>query len=274
MFFATGSKEKRSIHSKSSQGFMREEVKAGSWQLNIMEKGFMPYFTSAPTKYDEKNNKSAAKNMAVVREKVAGWLKEGHVEKLPVKATFNSPLTVADKLEVDTGKVKKQVCLDLSRHVNKFLEKHPTNFEDLAATGSLYKQGDFMCVFDLENQYFHVQLAEEAKQFFGFSLPEEDGTETAYQFKVMVYSFAMAGSVVTRLINPLQNYLHNKGIRTAIYMADRQVVAGTAAATEAAMKEATDAFQKAGWNIQWEKTSIQARQDCKYLGFNIMLMTL
>ena len=269
-----GQKEKTTIHSKSSQEFMREVVKAGSWQLNIMENGFMPDFISLPPKYDEKNNKSAVKNMEVVKKKVAVWLKEGHVEKLPAKATCNSPLTVSDKLDVDTGKVKKRVCLDLSRHVNKFLKKHSTNFEDLAATASLYKQGDFMCVFDLENQYFHVQLAETAKQFFGFSLPEEDGTETAYQFKVMVYGFAAAGSVVTRLIKPLQSHLHNKGIRTAIYMDDGQVVAGSAAATEAAMKEATNTFQKAGWNIQWEKTSMQARQDCKYLGFNIMLETL
>ena len=37
-----GQKEKTSIHSKSSQEFMREVVKAGSWQLNIMENGFMP----------------------------------------------------------------------------------------------------------------------------------------------------------------------------------------------------------------------------------------
>ena len=127
---------------------MREVVKARSWQLNIMENGFIPDFISLPPKYDEKNNKSAVKNMEVVREKVAVWLKEGHVEKLPVKATCNSPQTVSDKLEVDTGKVKKRVCLDLSRHVNKFLEKHPTNFEDLAQQPACTNK-EITCVFSI-----------------------------------------------------------------------------------------------------------------------------
>jgi hypothetical protein len=31
------------------------------------------------------------------------------------------------------------------------------------------------CVFDLENQYFHVQLSEEAQQYFGFSWTNDHG---------------------------------------------------------------------------------------------------
>ena len=250
---------------------MKDEVKAGNWQLSLMEEGFKPDFREQPEKYSERNNMSAVKNMDVVRKKVEEWRQEGFVEKLQRKATCNSPLTVSDKVDPETGKIKKRVCLDLSRHVNKCLNKHHTNLEDLAATACLYQQGDYMCVFDLENQYFHVQLAPEVRQFFGFSIQDQDGTETAYQFKVMIYGFAAAAAVVTRLIKPLQGYLHNKGIRTAIYMDDGQVVGATKEVTAKDMKTVLQVFQRAGWNIQWTKTVQEPRQDIKYLGFHVML---
>ena len=229
---------------------MTETVRAGAWHMRLLEHGFTPDFKAIPPAYTEPNNRSAMKNLRFVREKVAAWEADGHVEKLAQKATCNSPLTVADKVDSVSGKVKQRLCLDMSRHVNKFLNKHHTNFEDLSATACLYKQGDSMCVFDLENQYFHIRLSQEAKQFFGFSVSEEDGSETPYQFTVMVYGFAAAGSVVTRLIKPLQGYLHNRGIRSAIYMDDGQVVASSAEKTRQDMETTLQVFQQAGWNIQ------------------------
>ena len=66
----------------------------------------------------------------------------------------------------------------------------------------------------------------------------------------MVYGFAAAGSVVTRLIKPLQGYLHNRGIRSAIYMDDGQVVASSAEKTRQDMETTLQVFQQAGWNIK------------------------
>ena len=225
---------------------MTEKVRDGAWHMRLLEHGFTPDFKAIPPAYTEPNNRSAMKNLSFVRKKVAAWEADGHVEKLAQKATCNSPLTVADKVDSVSGKVKQRLCLDMSRHVNKFLNKHHTNFEDLSATACLYKQGDSMCVFDLENQYFHIRLSQEAKQFFGFSVPEEDGSETHYQFAVMVYGFAAAGSVVTRLIKPLQGYLHNRGIRSAIYMDNGQVVASSAEKTKKDMETTLQVFQQAG----------------------------
>ena len=66
----------------------------------------------------------------------------------------------------------------------------------------------------------------------------------------MVYGCAAAGSVVTRLIKPLQGYLPNRGIRSAIYMDDGQVVASSAEKTRQDMETTLQVFQQAGWNIQ------------------------
>ena len=275
---ATATKEagaaKLSIHSSDSKMFMETEVKVGGWQREVLHNGFMPDFRIVPQQYSEDNNVSAQRNMEFVQEKVREWEAAGYVEKITKKATCNSPLTVAEKLDSDTGMVKRRLCLDMSRHVNKCLNKHHTKYDDLTATACLYKEGDNICIFDLENQYFHVRLAEGAKQYFGFSIPDEAGSQQAYQFTVMVYGFAAAGAVVTRLIKPLQGYLHDKGIRTSIYMDDGQVVGGSAREVEDDMKMVLDVFQKAGWNIQWAKTNVKATQNVKYLGFHVDLASM
>ena len=90
----------------------------------------------------------------------------------------------------------------------------------------------------------------------------------------MVYGFAAAGSVVTRLIKPLQGYLHNRGIRSAIYMDDGQVVASSAEKTKKDMETTLKVFQQAGWNIQWTKTATEPSQEVKYLGMYICLTTM
>ena len=121
---------------------MKETVQVGAWHMKLLEHGFTPDFKAVPSAYSEQNNMSAMKNLQFVREKVAAWEADGHVEKLAQKATCNSPLTVVDKVDPVSGKVKKRLCLDMSRHVNRFLNKHHTNFDDLTATSCLYQKGD------------------------------------------------------------------------------------------------------------------------------------
>jgi hypothetical protein len=132
-------------------------------------------------------------------------------------------------------------------------------------------RGEFAGIFDLENQYFHVKLAEEAKKYFGFAWTDDEGKERFYCFNVMVYGYAAAAAVVTRLIKPIIGYLHNAGIRIAIYMDDGNVVGRSEKETEEAMKMAITAFRLSGWNIQWAKSSMQPVSEVKYLGFNINL---
>jgi len=60
----------KSIHDHDSIRFMREVIKAGKWQLNVLENGLSLSLKDIPRKYREKNNVSALKNMSVLKEKV------------------------------------------------------------------------------------------------------------------------------------------------------------------------------------------------------------
>jgi hypothetical protein len=134
------------------------------------------------------------------------------------------------------------------------------HLEDLPSTSAMIRKGDYMCVFDLENQFFHVHLAPEVKEFFGVAVPDDEEKESFFRFNIMVYGFAPAVAVVTRLIKPLQAALHEAGIKTAIYVDDGQVLAGSAEEARQDMATVVTAFQLAGWNIQWVNRQCRSRE--------------
>jgi hypothetical protein len=104
--------------------------------------------------------------------------------------------------------------------------------------------------FDLENQFFHVQLDPEAKKYFRFALQITRGEKECFCFHIMVYGFESSVALVTRLIKLLQGLLHEAGIRTSIYVDDGQVLGSIKDETRQDMEVAVTAFQLDGWNIQ------------------------
>jgi hypothetical protein len=99
--------------------------------------------------------------MGMVREKVAAWIEQGYVEKLTDPAWCTNPLTVAAKYDAYKQEVKLRPCIDLSRHVNKHIKQQHDKLDGLDSVGQLIEQGDFLTLFDLENQFFHVFLRPE-----------------------------------------------------------------------------------------------------------------
>ncbi len=259
-----------SIHSAESQRFMRTILQGAGWVQQIMQHGLYPAFTKEPARYREGNNQSALRQMTVVRKKVEEWLQQGAVMHLAEPAWCTSPLSVATKWDTASGAAKHRVVLDLSRHVNLHVERFTVQMDDLMSTQGLRQEGDHLMVFDLENQFFHMQLHPEAYKFFGFAVPEEDGSgERFYCFKVMVYGYAPAVAVVTKLVRPVLAYAHLQGLRASMFVDDGQVSGETKEETEEATRLLWDLFKMAGWNIQWKKTTKSAEQKVRYLGVEV-----
>jgi len=257
---------KTSIHDDSCRDFLVNYLGAGSWQQTVLEKGYMPNFKQTPDEFRARNNKSARDNMSDVTAKLQEWLENGHVEEVKEAPRCVNPLTVAEKKDRSSGNIKKRVCLDTSRSVNPCLHTQDVKLDTLESTEALRQEGNFMEVFDLENQFFHVRLHEEARQFFGFMVEDEEGHERFYRFLIMPYGFAPAVAVVDRLIKPIKSYLHQFGIRTSMYVDDGQVIEEDKETTEAAFGLVLNTFWRAGWNVQWKKTSTEAQPQVDYLG--------
>jgi len=246
-------------------------LKVNSWYDRVTSEGYQPIFKSAPRQYQERNNRSALDNLEFIREKVKEWESDGFISQQAQPSLCVNPLTVVTKVDPESGKIKQRLCLDCSRYVNKLLEHQATNLEDIFTISEMELKDGFCCVFDLENQYFHVWLAPEAKKYFGFAVPDKAGRMQYYVFNIMVYGISTAAAIVTRLTKPIQSFLHDQGLRTSIYIDDGRICAASKEETELGMRLAVKSYVLAGWNIQWKKTDMKASQQVKFLGFIIDL---
>ncbi len=162
-----------STHSQKSILFHETVLKTSSHILNTLRKGLVLDFKSQPGPYFEGNNMSAKKHMDIVRGKVQEWIEGGYMESLPQQEYCCNPLSVVIRYDALTDKTKFRVVLDLSRHVNNFINYSPVQLDDLAVAEAVLEPGDFLTAYDLKNLFFHVKLHPEMKKFFGFAVPDE-----------------------------------------------------------------------------------------------------
>ena len=256
-----------SIHSPEAIRFMEKEVKASQAVLGVLKEGLVFDFAKQPSRYSEKNNRSATEHLDVVRGKVQEWLRDGYVEKLDGPAHCVNPLSVVLKYDPVSDVSKYRVVLDLSRHVNGCIVNRSSKLEDLSVTEAAVEPGEFLTAFDLKNQFFHVRLHESQKKFFGFAVPDEKGVMQFYQFQILVYGSKPAVAVVTDLLKPVKAYLHRQGVKLSIYVDDGRVGAGSEPEARAKTSLVLSVMQLAGWNIQWAKTTVDPVQQLLYLGF-------
>jgi hypothetical protein len=85
-------------------------------------------------------------------------------------------MTVAVQYNLVTEVTKYRPCIDLSRHVNRFIAASSVQLDHLSISQELILPGDFMTSLDLENQFFHVRLAPGMRKYLGFAVPVSDGS--------------------------------------------------------------------------------------------------
>lgn len=67
------------------------------------------------------------------------------------------PLTVAIR-EISTDKLKKRLCLDLSRWINLVLAKEAVTLPSLDKALQSLMPEDYMATYDLSSAYHHVKI--------------------------------------------------------------------------------------------------------------------
>ena len=88
--------------------------------LDTLKNGLSIPFSSPPSQYSERNNKSALDSMHLLRPIIKQWEDEGKVLKVKDCPWCINPLSVISQKSSETGQVKVRPVIDLSRHVNKF----------------------------------------------------------------------------------------------------------------------------------------------------------
>ena len=116
---------KRSIHSPSSLKYYKEELGANQYVMTILEQGLKFPFRQLPDNYEEKNNRSVQDNERLVWDKMMEWEEAKYIRRVTVKPKCVNPLSVSEKFDLQTKKLKRRLCLDMSRYVNDCMEPTP-----------------------------------------------------------------------------------------------------------------------------------------------------
>ena len=258
--------KQKSIHSQESVNFTSKFLLTDSWYNLVASNGLSFEFIRKPDKYQEPNNLSAIRHADYLKTKIVEWEAKGFVKQVPVKPHCISPLSVAEKLD-DSGKLKLRPVLDLSRHVNLFFREEHCKMDDLSVSEVHITKDCYQAAFDLESQFFHVQINKEQQTYFGFCINDENNTEVYYVFQVLPFGAKPAVRIVTRLLKPVLSFAHSIGICLNIFVDDGRVIGQEKDETLYKLKAVLLIVQLAGWNIQWEKTSTEPSQTLTHQGF-------
>ena len=243
------------IHQAQHFPFWTDVLKCGEWHRNILREGLKLDFIDGvlPSSYDEKNNLSARREPAFVRDSLNSMASANILNQVLVKPTCVNPLTVASR-ELDTGSRRLRLCWDGSRKINPMLKKMNVKLTHFPKAAELLYEGDYQVSLDLKSFYYHLMIYPPHQTYLGIAADMPDGSRQFYQYTVLPFGLAPAAAIMTRIVKPILAYLASLGIRASIYLDDLKINAASKAIAWEHYQITRDVFRKAGFVISVEKS--------------------
>lgn len=259
--------EAGSIHKDEFFAFWKEELKASDWVLLTLQQGYLIPFKENPSIYSERNNKTVRDNMKIVRCIVADMISKGIVKVVKEKPFCVNPLGLVSKPQQD-GTLKHRLVLDLSRHVNSFIEEKHVRLSHLERALEITEVGDLQIVYDLTSAYYHIRIEQSQCKFLGACFENSDGSTVYFEYQHLPFGTSSAVHCITKLWKPIISYLNEKGIRNSIYIDDGRILARSPEEAERHAVMVYNTITKAGWAIEESKSDklAQAATSKTYLG--------
>ena len=225
--------------------------------------------------YDEKNNLSARREPAFVRDSLDSMASSNILNQVTVKPTCINPLTVATR-DLDSGSRKLRLCWDGSRWINPMLKTMSVKLNHFPKAAELLYEGDFQVSMDLKSFYYHLMIYPPHRTFLGIAAYPPGGSCRFYEYTVLPFGLTPATAIMTRVVKPILAYLASLGIRASIYLDDLKINAATKALAWKHYQITREVFQKAGFVISVEKSDefSDVSQQKLYLGFIMDSVTM
>ena len=258
------------IHQARHFPFWDEVLKCSPWHKNILREGLKLDFIDGvlPTSYDERNNLSARREPAFVRDSLDSMASSNILNEVKTKPVCVNPLTVATR-ELSSGSRKLRLCWDGSRKINPMLKKMSVKLTHFPKAAEILYEGDYQVSLDLKSFYYHLMIFPAHRTFLGIAADMPDGSRRYYEYTVLPFGLAPAAAIMTRLVKPILAYLASLGIRASIYLDDLKINAATKALAWEHYQITREVFRKAGFVISVEKSDefSDILQQKLYLGF-------
>ena len=250
------------MQSRCVKGSLRRNL--SWWQANIsneyiidvIKHGYRLPLLQVPKEEFLKNNQSARKEPGFVTAEIQKLLDTGIVKHLSKPPRVVNALTVAKN-----ASNKLRLVLDL-RTVNPLLDVPKYKFEDISIASEYFKQGQYMCVFDLKSGYHHVDIYESDQDYFGFSW-----NDNFYSFTSLAFGLSSAGLIFSKIVREMVKRWRAMGIMIVTYLDDGILLANSYQEALLHAKIIKEDLLSAGFVLNQEKSIWEPTQKVKWLGF-------
>ena len=264
-----------SIHSKEVRDFWRKDLKANKWVMNTLEQGYVIPFDTPPPVYEEPNNATTLRDLEFAYQAILDLKESGVIEFTNKKPHCVSPLSVSYKIGRD-GSVKKRLCLDGSRCINKCIKEQKVTLAHLQRALELTRDQDYQVTYDLKSAYHHIKIHPDQTKYLGAAITNPNGEKRYFVFLFLPFGISSAVHCITKLIKPINAFFHERGIRHSIYLDDGRITAESKNEAEEQRVVVYYTLEQSGWIIEMKKSDgVGDASQCKgYLGFIIDTATM
>ena len=256
-----------SIHDQKAIEFSKNILKIDDWSLKTLQRGLALDTLRPVPDYREGNNMSAKKNIEVLREKFSEWEAKGKVIEVKQPPRIINPMSVVAKYDGEKKQMKFRPVIDMSRHVNNFIEDKKVKLSDLAYFEPLFEKGSFGVTWDFTAMYHQMKLTKGSADLFGCAVEQEDRSIKYYIFQHLMFGAKPAVFIMTLILKPAMNFLRDNSIRAGIFIDDGMAVNTNKEVLEVEIKLIVKMFENAGWDLNMEKSSLVPSQVVLYQGF-------
>lgn len=156
---------------------------------------------------------------------------------------------------------EKRFILNL-KSLNKFVQTTHFKMEDYRTASKLVTQDCFMATIDLKDAYFLIPIIESHKKYLRFIF-----NDVLYEFNCLPFGLSTAPYVFTKMLKPVYEFLRSNGYLSCCYLDDTLCIGRTYNECKRNINFTKECFENLGFIINYEKSCLIPKTQCKFLGF-------
>lgn len=220
--------------------------------------GYKIPFECEPTQSSQpENNTFSKKEIMLISLEVNKLLQLGAIEPCePIQNQFLSSIFLHPKADGTW-----RFILNLKK-LNKFINTTHFKLEDIRTATRLMSPNCFMANIDLKNAYYSLSVEKPCRKYLRFKFQN-----VIYEFTCLPFGLSTAPYVFTKIMKPVMFYLRSQGLMSVIYLDDILCFGDSYIKCRKNVEITVQLLKNLGFIINEEKSCLQPKQKCKFLGF-------
>lgn len=153
------------------------------------------------------------------------------------------------------------------KSLNHFILKSHFKMEDHRTASRLIARGYYLATIDLKEAYLLVPVNFNYRKFLRFQFENLNSQLITYEFNAMPYGLSIAPRIFTKIMKEVIKFLRGQGLQSVIYLDDILCMGQDYNSCVDNVNKTLNLLTSLGFIINFNKSSLQPKQKCKFLGF-------